>query len=121
MHQKIINDEKYTVDYFIKKFEAIPEDKWYVGKFFGPEERCCAVGHCALPGNYKLHPFQTPEGLALMTLFQTYKMSVYSTNDGEGELRDYECFMGTGIPFTPKSRIIRALKWIKERIEEEPV
>lgn len=38
---------EYTVDYFIKKFEAIPEERWTTGTFLSyEEERRCALGHC---------------------------------------------------------------------------
>jgi hypothetical protein len=37
----------YDVDYFIKKFEAIPEDKWIMGSFFF-NSRSCALGHCGM-------------------------------------------------------------------------
>ena len=47
---------QYTVDFFINKFEAIPENKWCSGIFFGytsfwgiikkPNGQRCAQGHC---------------------------------------------------------------------------
>lgn len=38
---------EYTVEYFIKKFEAIPEERWTTGTFLSyEEERRCALGHC---------------------------------------------------------------------------
>jgi hypothetical protein len=37
---------KYTVDYFIQKFEAIPEDKWTTGTFMNTVlKNRCALGH----------------------------------------------------------------------------
>lgn len=35
----------YNVDYFIKKFENIPGDKWHVGTYKNGD-RMCAQGHC---------------------------------------------------------------------------
>lgn len=40
---------QYTVDYFIKKFEAIPEDKWLTRSYEDPfSGKKCALGHCGL-------------------------------------------------------------------------
>jgi len=36
---------EYTVDYFIKKFEAIPENKWFIGGYEDGYKKC-ALGHC---------------------------------------------------------------------------
>lgn len=36
---------EYTLDYFIKKFEAIPEEKWTT-KSYGSDGVHCALGHC---------------------------------------------------------------------------
>ncbi|WP_285011232.1 hypothetical protein [Pedobacter faecalis] len=38
----------YTLDYFIEKFEAIPEDKWTTNEFADEQGRCCAFGHCGM-------------------------------------------------------------------------
>ncbi len=38
----------YTIDYFISKFEAIPEDKWVIGVVRTNDGRCCAMGHCGV-------------------------------------------------------------------------
>lgn len=37
---------QYTVDYFIKKFKAIPERKWTVKEFRNWMGQRCAMGHC---------------------------------------------------------------------------
>lgn len=54
--------EKYDVDYFIRKFEAILEKKWTVGPFG------CAYAHC---GQYQT--FNNPECDALSNLFELHK------------------------------------------------
>jgi len=36
----------YDVDYFINKFEAIPEDLWCIDVLFDGYGRACAYGHC---------------------------------------------------------------------------
>lgn len=38
----------YDVDYFIKKFKAIPDSLWTVEKFIDSSGRRCALGHCGL-------------------------------------------------------------------------
>lgn len=37
--------EQYTPKYFIKKFEAIPEEKWCVGLIDGDDGAHCTLGH----------------------------------------------------------------------------
>lgn len=37
----------YTVDYFIKKFEAIPEDRWTTCELHMDDKKCVA-GHCGI-------------------------------------------------------------------------
>lgn len=37
---------KYTTEYFIKKFDAIPESEWTVETFEDKHGRKCALGHC---------------------------------------------------------------------------
>ncbi len=101
----------YDVDYFIQKFEAIPENLWCIGKYFRSEEgfpKCCALGHC---GARELH--FTKEADALIELFRgsraTYNSETFyipSINDGFSELFKQ---------FTPKQRILAALKFIKEK------
>lgn len=54
---------KYDKDYFIKKFEAIPGDRWIVNDFIDSEGRCCALGHCGVN-----HVVYTDEGRALVAL-----------------------------------------------------
>jgi hypothetical protein len=36
---------QYTRDYFIAKFEAIPEELWTT-RVFRDGGKCCAMGHC---------------------------------------------------------------------------
>lgn len=37
----------YDIDYFIRKFEAIPEEKWCTNQFHNGNQSC-ALGHCGL-------------------------------------------------------------------------
>lgn len=44
---------EYTVDYFINKFEAIPENRWWMGNYQSPLglDKYCAFGHCGASNN----------------------------------------------------------------------
>lgn len=86
---------KYTVDYFIKKFSKIPNNKWTTGQFVSdldPTKRC-ALGHCqVLRGGIK-----TAEASALVKLIKTPTL----INDWYGKHK------------TPKGRILAALREVK--------
>ena len=47
-------ETKYTVDYFIKTFEAIPENKWTTAYFVEDDKRC-AAGHCGMTARSMRH------------------------------------------------------------------
>lgn len=108
--------KKYDVDYFIKKFEAIPEEKWYQGTYFNEDKTAfCALGHCGQK-DYK----HTKQSIALINIFKKADkaLNVYNVNDGnynwysdvyiEG-FRDFNIYLGD----TPKERILNALYNIK--------
>lgn len=70
--------KKETVEYFIKKFEAIPEEKWCV-EDFNVEGKSCAFGHCGCIDSDSL----TEESIELGLLFAKYtKSGVTAINDG---------------------------------------
>jgi hypothetical protein len=105
---------KYNLDYFIRKFEAIPEDQWCTGDFVkvvnGKEQRC-AFGHCG----YRYGPadglgfvevIRTAEGGALEFLVRTSALTSINdgmnpvelsrNNDGTWTARVFsQCFSGT--------------------------
>ena len=56
--------KKYTVDYFLEKFDAIPEEKWTTRAFSNDEGQRCAEGHCSDGGT-----MFGPEHADLTTLF----------------------------------------------------
>lgn len=107
---------KYDVEYFVAKFEAIPEDKWATGILFNQIDGTkCVLGHCGvvdyedkilnekvkslveildpvykLTNNHKRHPY----GKSYAT--------VYKFNDlNEGDVG--------ALGETPKERILNAL------------
>jgi hypothetical protein len=103
--------EQYTVDYFIQKFEAIPEHKWYIGGHVDPndETRCCAYGHCG----ERRHKSITLESQALFELFFQFGLhDVSEINDRR------ECGYNQT---TPKQRILSALYDIKNKQENETI
>lgn len=96
-----------NVDYFIKKFEAIPEALWCTGAYeYG--DRCCVLGHCGFhytiadDGLATKHD-QALEGLALIELFHKKGLQPTNINDGED---------GRYAQSSPKERILAALRAI---------
>lgn len=89
---------EYNVDYFIAKFEAIPEDKWCTFSFIDYKGNCCALGHC---GNRNYNE-DTPEAKELRRIM---RQPVSAINDGHAAYQN----LGS----TPKQRIINALKQLK--------
>lgn len=92
--------KKYDVDYFIKKFEAIPDDKWTI-KTYKDGKKCCALGHCGVKG-FKY----TEEAEKLSKLFTENGLIVIYVNDNV-----YYEYSHLGD--TPKERILVALYNIK--------
>lgn len=92
---------EYTKEYFIAKFEAIPDELWCTNTYTSlTNPNChCAFGHCGFT-NYNT---DSDEGLALRDLFLKNNMGVPDVNDG-----DDEDIQGS----TPKERILNALKSI---------
>lgn len=100
----------YTVDYFLQKFEAIPEEEWTVRKFKRPGGRKCALGHCGMDNNWE----HTAESAALSTIFRNRwngKVTVVDVNDNNSEFMRSLGINGG----TPKQRILQALRIIKEQ------
>lgn len=95
----------YDVDYFIKKFEAIPEELWIMCYAF-IDGKCCALGHCGVRENNSSYT-ETDESSAISSLFGSRTM-VWKINDGA----DYKYRQPT-----PKQRILAALYDIK-RMQE---
>lgn len=84
---------KFTKQYFIDKFSAIPDELWITGNFRDKKGRCCAIGHCSIEG----------EGLALVDIFGVGSSSCI--NDG-GDPRFQQP--------TPRARILAALEMVEE-------
>lgn len=99
--------QEFTVDYFIKKFEAIPEDKWLddgdYSNAYGT--KFCAFGHCG-----RLTDQWNDEAAALQKIIKSAGLHVISLNDKGG---------GKYNQPTPKKRILAALYDIKKIHKEQ--
>lgn len=92
---------EFGIDYFLAKFEAIPEEHWTVGDY-EIDGLCCAVGHCGR----RCHA-DTIEACALDELFYKYcGHNAANINDSVDEIPKHE---------TPKERILAALQSFKDR------
>ena len=106
-----ITESVFDVDYFIKKFEAIPEENWCIGSYVLGELQC-VLGHCG----YR-NWLPTEEGQALILIFFGPERigSISGVNDGTlSEVRVYGIDVPIPIPrTTPKHRILHVLRAIK--------
>lgn len=99
--------KKYIIDYFIKKFEAIPRSKWTIREFEN-DGKYCALGHCGaeyISGRGESLP---AEAIALQNIIWHYSSfyGVCDINDGEESTLKQK---------TPKGRILAALRQIKRK------
>lgn len=98
-------EKTYDVDYFIEKFEAIPEKLWAIG-ILEDGDRHCAMGHCGVR-HYNTGCFSW-EAMALGNIFITnLGMGIVFINDRS----EYSAFQQP----TPKKRILAALRYIKSK------
>lgn len=102
---------KYTVDYFINKFNAIPEEQWCMGRLSDYQSGKCVLGHCGVKqtpdGNYSY----TDMSEKLSAILRQIPGVLYDINDGHGPARE--------LGDTPKERILNALLLIKTGILDE--
>lgn len=107
---------KYTKQYFIDKFNAIPSNKIGAGSL----HQCCALAHCGVKSLGISD--MTEESIALSNLLRQ------SINVGEWAKKDdvtlvfyvNDSIRSTIEPkFTPKDRILFALKGVPDEIEEQ--
>lgn len=100
----------YDVDYFIDKFQRIPEELWITGSYCG-DGRGCAFVHCGIDWRKGIVNPGKPEAQALCDLFSVaLEQSVITINDGADSRYQQP---------TPKQRILAALRDIKAKQEAE--
>lgn len=99
-------ESKFDVDYFIQKFEAIPEEKWCTVKY-RDRGACCSLGHCGegMDDEYGFSVTDEAEALKKMVFIGLDDADVPSINDGQDNRFQQP---------TPKQRILAALRQIKE-------
>lgn len=102
-----MKNQIYDVDYFLNKFDAIPEELWTTGTYTRYEEfvRHCALGHCGANG---FQVYSTEAEALSALIFDNLEIHVVDVNDGE--LLSYEKL---DLEETPKQRIMSALILIK--------
>jgi len=96
----------YDINYFINKFEAIPEDQWgtrYYNKTILGHTKYCVLGHCGLrhdkdPSHEIIQEYDA--------LYSLLRFGIVKINDGHNP--DYQ-------QPTPKQRILAALYDIKPK------
>lgn len=98
-----MSDTKYTVDYFIAKFTAIPDEKWCVEKYESKSGERCALGHC---GRRPLKGSEEAKALGELFWDRENGLEVPSVNDGRDDRFPQP---------TPKARILAALEFIKTK------
>lgn len=116
---------RYDVQYFINKFEAIPEDEWVVGALIRGH-KLCANGHCGV----RVYTEGTEESKAMFFIFKDMHLS--STDYGKptwlessptsavyGQYSDAAANINDGYSLeyqqkTPKQRILAALYDIRD-------
>ncbi len=87
----------YNTQFFIDKFEAIPDEKWMTKFYSDGEGRKCALGHCGIASGW----LQGSEADSLIKLLASLGTNPADVNDGHDARYKQE---------TPKQRIIAALR-----------
>jgi hypothetical protein len=123
----------YDVDYFIKKFEAIPEELFCIGAFKDGAKRC-TNGHCGMLSEFEVTPEleQLKRLLAVIPLHEKYVPCEIPDREGSYSLRAACINDGRALEYqqpTPKQRILAALhdikklqnkEWVDKTIESIP-
>lgn len=97
---------EYDVDFFIKKFDAIPEEQWCTEEFTDVSGACCVYGHCGLSWGRPSHMSDMLEDIFMVA----FGVDAAYVND---------CRPGDDPRFqelTPKQRVLAALYKIKEQL-----
>lgn len=98
---------EFDADYFIEKFEAIPDNLWICCTLGNYGEAHCALGHCGASANLEWSE-QPKEVQALDGLFRGFGDYNTVTRINDGDNPHYQ-------QSTPKARVLAALIDIKEK------
>lgn len=110
---------KYDVDYFLRKFKKIPEEKWCTFSFVNGKSRC-VNGHCGITN---MLANLTEESIALQKTFSVLSITSGMKIINDGLLSDdyslKAAYINNGESDqyqqpTPKQRILAALQDIKK-------
>jgi|SRR6185369_2141332 len=113
----------YDIDYFIRKFEAIPEEKWIEGAQIDQQGNSCALGWCmtdqkrerlikngiysdGVMGSWDGHT--TEEGSVLWEHILPLKVALINNGNDPNYTQS-----------TPKQRILAALRDAKQNCNKE--
>lgn len=107
----------YDVDFFIKKFEAIPEEKWCRGDRQNDKGQRCAHGHCYPEDADELQlsgfGFKNEDENSLIKLAKEAGYSGFAPiNNGEDQRYQQD---------TPKQRMLAVLNDIKNGTVPKPI
>ena len=92
---------KYTAQYFIDKFKAIPDEQWCTHNYTNEDGNHCAYGHCGVRGGIGTHESNGLDKLSL---------SIISINDGNQ--------IAYSQP-TPRGRVLAALLDLRDTTNKE--
>ena len=76
------DSQVYGVDYFIRKFSAIPEAKWTTGIFRNQFGARCALGHCGVKEGDDQNLVSEAAALHRIAWDGKNKISIVGVNDG---------------------------------------
>ncbi len=99
----IDRDYRFDLQFFIDKYEAIPEENWCESKMYIPgTHKKCALGHTGHSDNGSKYVTLTDEGAQLLKIAR----SVSRINDVKGYGYDQD---------TPKQRVLAYLRDLKDK------
>lgn len=108
---------KYDVDYFIEKFEAIPEEKWIKGGTydFAGTGNHCVLGHCGIKNMHDKVRLND-EQKALFKIFGASTNYMYKgRNMGPNWSKVYEVNDKGTSKLSAKKNVIEFLKSVKHK------
>jgi len=114
--------EQYTADYFIGKFQSIPDNFLVKGVFSDSLGGHCANGWCGASGMF--NPYLTDESRGLQRVFSSLQTAANGDSEDYPDYSNIAANINNGHDDryqqpTPKQRILAALYDIKKMQEEQ--